>query len=66
MISTAAVLDEAREATPQGQPVQPLAPLPLLSFYARKAVHTPRTRRRHDPIASRDTRPGTTTNHDPA
>jgi hypothetical protein len=66
MISTAAVLDEAREATPQGQPVPPLAPLPLLRFYARKAVPSPRTRLRHEPTASRDTRTGTTTSHDPA
>jgi hypothetical protein len=61
-----AVLDEAREATPQHQPAQPLVPLPLLSFYTRKAVSSPPTRRWHEPIAMRDTRARTTTNHDPA
>jgi hypothetical protein len=66
MNSTAVVLDEAGEATPQHQRVQPLVPLPLLSFYTRKAVSSPRTRRWHDPIASRHTGARTTTNHDPA
>jgi hypothetical protein len=50
--SNAAVLDEAVEATPQHQRVQPLAPVPLVSFYARKALltaHTPLARAYRQP-----------------
>lgn len=55
MNPNAAVLDEAGQATAHHPPVDKIARLPLLSFHTRKAIPTPRTHRRHEPIARRAT-----------